>query len=108
MKRIITVILVACFALSAAACGEAMDEPIEPETRAGQQLDLKNAKIERTRKTVTRCPDCTKVIILKQSSGDDDDSSGDNLRYERGEVRKTATAFDGDPVPWPLDEKRED
>lgn len=108
MENSLKIIVAAALAFGTLACGDAMDEPISPEERSAQQLDLSNADLQRTRPMLERCEDdCYDVIILRQSkenSGDDDDGFEVNQKH----IDRSSNAFDGDPVPWPLDEKRED
>ena len=109
MKTTIKIIAAASLALMCVACGDAMNEPIGSEARSAQQLDLQNADVVRLRPTIEHCLDCNQVIMMYQSASDEDEDGEDNtIRIDKKQIDRAQNAFDGDPVPWPLDEKREE
>jgi hypothetical protein len=108
MKTTITTILAAALAIGCMACGDAMDEPISPEARSAQELNLQNAKFERVRPQLEQCYDCYEVILMHKSESEDDEDDGEGTRFDKKRIDRAPSAFDGDPVPWPLDEKRGD
>lgn len=109
MKTTIKMIAAASLALMCVACGDAMNEPMTSESRSAQQLELENAEIQRVRPTIEQCHDCKEVIIMHYAASDDDEDGEDNdIRIHKKQIDRAPNAFDGDPVPWPLDEKREE
>jgi hypothetical protein len=107
MKTAAKTILAALVALSLVGCADAMDEPIAPEAESAQDLDLRDAELNRVRPMLHECQDCYEVVLMRQTTDEDDDGS-QTPRFDKKKIERSPTAFDGDPVPWPLDEKRED
>ena len=121
MKRVISTIftpMMLCLAVLAAAsvgCGELADPPQEsletqpgPTRTAEQSLDFRQGfDFERAAplvRTVQRCSDCQKIRILHVKS-DGADESDDNQKDAKSS-RFAVDVADGNPVPFPLDEKK--
>ncbi|MGM0555827.1 MAG: hypothetical protein ACQEVA_05570 [Myxococcota bacterium] len=108
MKTAAKMTLAALVAICLVGCADAMDEPIQPEARSVQQLDLEGAEFDRVRPMLQECHDCYELVLMRQTTEEGDESADDARYYDKRQIDRSTNAFDGDPVPWPLDEKRED
>ena len=117
MKHAGIAALLAFLALAHTACGEALDDPVEPEARHQQSLDMENANIETIRRAVEVCRECVEVevFVLRQTTdsesdddgGSDEDSDGDTdvqkIQQNKEDISGDSTIMDGNPVPFPLE-----